>query len=260
MMAEELRLLYVATTRPQTKLILVDQVKENYSVSPVQLPLLFAKKGFSDLLLSGMEKFDKYQRVLPVIVQPEKITSVSSTDNHPIEVLRYNKQSVSNHLITPSSFEEHEIGELNLSGYRAHQRGTELHQLVETLPEAPWSKQQIKKLAPDLYDADVKRLLQLGENPFFLSLQKLEIHKEYSFIVKDDHQISHGFIDYLAIDKETITLIDFKSDRNVTSELLMERYSPQIKAYVHALHSLYPSHKIQSYIYSFELNQMIKMD
>ncbi|MBE6107245.1 MAG: hypothetical protein E7192_01215 [Erysipelotrichaceae bacterium] len=257
---ENIRLLYVATTRPQTKLILVDQVKENYSVSPVQLPLLFAKKGFSDLLLSGMEKFDKYQRVLPVIVQPEKITSVSSTDNHPIEVLRYNKQSVSNHLITPSSFEEHEIGELNLSGYRAHQRGTELHQLVETLPEAPWSKQQIKNLAPDLYDADVKRLLQLGENPFFLSLQKFEIHKEYSFIVKENHQITHGFIDYLAMDNETVTLIDFKSDRNVTSELLMERYSPQIKAYAHALHSLYPSHKIESYIYSFELNQMIKMD
>ena len=46
----------------------------------------------------------------------------------------------------------------------------------------------------------------------------------------------------------------------VTDELLKERYSGQINAYLHALHQLYPLHQLEAYIYSFDLNQMIKMN
>ena len=103
-------------------------------------------------------------------------------------------------------------------------------------------------------------MLQLGQNEFFLSLQSLTVHKEYSFIVREGSSLSHGFIDYLAISDDTVTLIDFKSDRHVTDELLKQRYSGQIHAYLHALHQLYPQHQFEAYIYSFDLNQMIKMN
>ncbi len=257
---ENIRLLYVATTRPQKKLIMVDQVKETYNTSPVNLAMLSAKRGFSDMLLSGMEQFSGYHRVLPVVVTAEKVQGHSSSDTSQTEIIRYNKHVAAHQVQTPSSLEERVLPELNLSGYHANTRGTQLHELVEHLPCAPWTKQQIHELAPDLHYSDVHKILQLGNNEFFLSLQSQTIHKEYSFIVRDGLSLSHGFIDYLAVSDNTVTLIDFKSDRHVTDELLKERYSGQINAYLHALHQLYPLHQLEAYIYSFDLNQMIKMN
>ena len=256
---ENIRLLYVAATRPQTKLILVDQVKDSYAPSPVSLSLLYAKKGFSDLLLSGMNLFDEYQRVLPVIVQPEKIRPVSSSKSSQT-IVRWHKQTDPHQISTPSSFEHHELGPLNLSGYKGTVRGTQLHELVEKLPAAPWTLKQILACDSSLYKSDADKLLKLGSHPFFLSLQSQEIHKEFSFILREGQNLSHGFIDYLAVSSDTVTLIDFKSDRNVTPEILRNRYDSQIKAYVHALRSMYPNVQIQAYLYSFELNEMIQMD
>lgn len=256
---ENIRLLYVATTRPQKKLILVDQVKENYTTSPVNLALLFAKKGFTDLLLSGMETFDHYHRILPVIVVPHKTTPQQSQDKFFQPILRYHKQIKDTSLIAPSSLEESSIGPLNLSGYRATDRGTQLHELVEKLPPAPWSEPQIRKCAPDLYRTDVQRLLRLGRDPFFVSLQKQDVHKEFSFILRENGTITHGFMDFVAVSDNVVTVIDFKSDRHVDEQILVERYHSQVAAYVHALHKLYPNHRIQAFLYSFDLNQMIEI-
>ena len=257
---ENIRLLYVATTRPQKKLIMVDQVKDTYQTSAANLAMLSAKRGFTDMLLSGMEQFSRYHRVLPVVVTAEKAQGFKPADNTQTEIIRYTQHVITSQVQTPSSLEERVLPELNLSGYHANTRGTQLHELVEHLPCAPWTKQQIQKLAPDLHPSDLQKMLQLGQNELFLSLQSQTIHKEYSFIVREGSSLSHGFIDYLAISDDTVTLIDFKSDRHVTDELLKHRYSGQIHAYLHALHQLYPQHQIQAYIYSFDLNQMIKMN
>ena len=254
---ENIRLLYVATTRPQTKLILVDQVKSTYSPSSISLATLFAKKGFSDLLLSGMNQFDCYQRILPVIVQPEKVQAAHKQVSSDQKIIRWHKQKVTHDVSTPSSFETHEIGPLNLSGYKGTVRGTQLHELIEKLPASPWTKEQIYSIDSSLKKYDVDKLIQLGSHPFFVSLQSHDIHKEYSFIIREDNHISHGFIDYLAVSKDTVVLIDFKSDRRVTEEILHERYDAQIQAYQYACSKLYPNRKIIAYIYSFDLNQFI---
>ena len=257
---ENIRLLYVATTRPQTKLIIVDQVKDNYQTSPVNLAMISAHKGFSDMLLSGMEQFTGYHRVLPIVVTAEKASGHHIAHTAHTEIIRYTQHILSSEIHTPSSLEERKLPELNLSGYHANIRGTQLHELVEHLPCAPWTMQQIQELAPDLHQSDVHKMLKLGNNDLFLSLQSQIIHKEYSFIVRDGSSISHGFIDYLAVSDDAVTLIDFKSDRHVTDELLKDRYSGQVNAYISALHQLYPNHTIEAYIYSFDLNQMIKMN
>ena len=212
------------------------------------------------MLLSGMEQFSGYHRVLPVVVTAEKAQGYKPADNTQTEIIRYTQHIIPSQVQTPSSLEERVLPELNLSGYHANTRGTQLHELVEHLPCAPWTKQQIQKLAPDLHPSDIHKILQLGQNELFLSLQSLTVHKEYSFIVREGSSLSHGFIDYLAISDDTVTLIDFKSDRHVTDELLKERYCGQINAYLHALHQLYPQHQVEAYIYSFDLNQMIKMN
>ena len=256
---ENIRLLYVATTRPQTKLILVDQVKDNYLPSPVSLSLLYAKKGFSDLLLSGMNLFEGYQKVLPVIVKPEKIKTVSQSVSSQT-ITRWNKTTPAFEISTPSSFEQHELGPLNLSGFKGTVRGSQMHELVEKLPSAPWTKEQILACDPSIRKSDADKLMKLGTHPLFLSLQTQEIHKEFSFIFRDGQKLSHGFIDYLAVSNDQATLIDFKSDRNITPEILRQRYDAQIKAYVQALQTMYSNLEIQAYLYSFELNEMIKMD
>ncbi|MBR5208160.1 MAG: hypothetical protein IKV65_06635, partial [Erysipelotrichaceae bacterium] len=257
---ENIRLLYVATTRPQTKLILVDQVKETYTPSAANLAMLSAKKGFTDMLLSGMNQFQGYHRILPIVVQPQKVDGAFHELKPNTQIHRYHKSVAASSSQTPSSLEQRIVPELNLTGYHANVRGTQLHGLVEHLPCAPWTKDQILALAPDLSTSDSQKMLQLGNNEFFLSLQHQTIHKEFSFIVKNGDAISHGYIDYLAVSDKDVTLIDFKSDRHVSDEILIQRYSDQINAYIKALHQLYPTHKISAYLYSFELKHMIKMD
>ncbi|MBR5207950.1 MAG: UvrD-helicase domain-containing protein, partial [Erysipelotrichaceae bacterium] len=113
---ENIRLLYVATTRPQKKLIMVDQVKDTYQTSAANLAMLSAKRGFTDMLLSGMEQFSGYHRVLPVVVTAEKAQGYKPADNTQTEIIRYTQHVISSQVQTPSSLEERVLPELNLSG------------------------------------------------------------------------------------------------------------------------------------------------
>ena len=71
-----------------------------------------------------------------------------------------------------------------------------------------------------------------------------------------DNELLHGYMDYVAIGTESIILIDFKSDQNVSDSELHQRYDEQLHAYQSALAFMYPTHKIYAYLYSFQNKSM----
>ena len=90
-------------------------------------------------------------------------------------------------------------------------------------------------------------------------IKKMDIHKEYPFVYKENHQVIKGIIDCLCISDNEIIIFDFKSDRNVTAEELVERYDQQIDVYRNIIQLAYPTHSIACYIYSFDLNDWISI-
>ncbi len=77
-----------------------------------------------------------------------------------------------------------------------------------------------------------------------------------------DDVIVQGIIDLFVINKNGITLIDFKTDKvlgNPNGEELIEKYSVQLELYKQTLERLYEKPVTEEYIYSFALNKYIKL-
>ena len=69
----------------------------------------------------------------------------------------------------------------------------------------------------------------------------------------------NGTMDFVAIGRTEIILIDFKTDRK-TPEQIREVYTPQLSAYVEALHYFYPDHTVRAYAWSFHNNCAVPIE
>ena len=86
----------------------------------------------------------------------------------------------------------------------------------------------------------------------------MEIHKEYPFYYEDAAVRMNGTMDFVAIGKDEILLIDFKTDRKTPAEI-REMYSPQLEAYRKVLQSFYPDHTIETYAWSFHHDEPVEI-
>ncbi len=66
-----------------------------------------------------------------------------------------------------------------------------------------------------------------------------------------------GIIDCYFIEDDSIILLDYKTDRNVSDEILKERYGIQLSIYAEALRNKYNMPVREKLIYSFSLNKVI---
>ena len=63
-------------------------------------------------------------------------------------------------------------------------------------------------------------------------------------MVKDGEEVLHGFMDFVAIQENCITIIDFKTDAIFLADELITRYREQLLLYQKAMNMLYPNSKI----------------
>lgn len=259
---ENVRLYYVALTRAQKVGYIIDTVKEDRIFEPCDLSTFFAKKGSTDLILSAMsdvqsavyhEQFisDDYRfetsEIQEMSIQPE-------IPHYPTQL-----NSVALTFETPSSYDAYDLDEVTFKETVGAKHGSRLHKAIENLPACPWSRHTIEAIDPVLSNQDVEALLKLQENDYFRFLNQLEFKKEVAFATKTETVISHGFIDFLAIDSENVYLVDFKSDWNVTDEILLQRYRGQMKAYIENLKRIFPNKTIHAHLYSLTLHQFISV-
>ncbi len=257
---EEMRILYVATTRAQQQMHIVDCVKntENYERA-LSASLVYERGGYTSWLLHShlAHHNASLMRILPVHhLWKEEIQS---------EVLRPQQKLMLYEGVDPVwnvvSATSKKMSQTHLSfrSQAAMQYGTRIHAYIEALPNRIWNPSDYESLTPLPSDHERMILQKLNENALYRkALSYHEVYHEYPFSVCIDHEIIHGFIDFAAIG-EDIIIIDFKTDSGLTAEALIKRYREQLDVYAKAMRQLYPKKQIHTYLYSLSLHKDIEV-
>ena len=262
---EEMRILYVATTRAQQQMHIVDCVQSLDSFRyPLSMSSVYNRNGYTSWILQAflshpsnlftIQEVHQYWQSLP---QPEQ-----RSEFHPMKT--YEKESLALQLTTATEIKQEELPAFNLDDQRAgSQYGTLMHKMLEHLKGSGWTREEITQtgitLGADLQPWHVQTLFTLGQNPLYQSVQQGDVYHELPFMVKDGDQIIHGFMDFVAIKDEQATIIDFKTDALENDQDFILRYKKQMDVYEHALHLLYPQLKIQRYLYAFHTGSFLSL-
>ena len=259
---ENIRILYVALTRAQNQMILVDTVKGGLPQKPMTMNTLLERKGTTDLILSAMSQSQADFWKVRIIEDRWEVQQLQRRRHSVVTLPRYTEEKPLPVTLTPSETEQTAyIPALfpNRAAIRPAQRGIQLHEAVERLPNEAWTETLIRTLLPEIRFSDIRLLLQLNRQPLFQQCQRMNIEKELSFAVLSGNELIHGQMDYVAQDESHVILIDFKSDRHAQVDQLKTLYARQISIYQRCLHQMYPEKQIQAYLYSFDLDQFIEM-
>lgn len=254
---EFIRLLYVAITRAERRLFIVDATKKKVNLQPVDLTLLYQRKGMTPLILSAM-KDDPYMKMSEVLeddiepatpIMKEEVTELPKLTIRP-ELLK--------ELYTPSSTEFKELPELDESSKLAGSRyGTMIHETFATLPNTEWTMEDLKDYP--LRDSDKQRILAFSKTDLYKEALTMGIHKEFPFYIETETERINGTMDFVAISDSKIILVDYKTDNADITEI-KKRYTPQLKTYIKALHIMYPNVPVVAYAYSLHHSQLIEID
>lgn len=246
---EVLRLLYVALTRAQTKLIIVDVAKE-FVKQEVNTSLLFNYKRQVDLLLAAA----------PEHVTNIMINDASAIENEKLEAIDVNEHAfdipLNLELQKELDFNIIEESELNFDAKYAMEYGTTLHETIENMPNRLWNDEEIRQIDQSIRDV----LIAYNRNQFTQNLYCYrDIYHELPFIYNLGDETVVGIIDFVAMNAgNEICIVDFKSD-NASKDIIIERYQEQLDRYFNAMILAYPDANISTYIYSFYHHEYISV-
>jgi ATP-dependent helicase/nuclease subunit A len=169
----------------------------------------------------------------------------------------YDKVQVATSRVIPSLRDQTYIPKIYLSGdLKPTQQGTLMHRVMQLLPEVPFSRDRLHQLNLPLSEVMIDQLIRFSLHPFTHQLYSADVSHEIPFMAKLNQQMVYGYIDMIAETQDTLVIVDFKTDRNVSPEQLIERHRHQMDTYVHAM-TLTTHKKIEAYLYSFDLNEYV---
>ena len=261
-LAEEMRILYVATTRPVKELVIVDYIEdmeeyyhplntytilenENYTgwflrtYAQNRMSFIQFEKG---QIYERPEKSRKKDKKIPLKVYSKPVSSITSS------TASANKIKLS----WPEVSFEKNIGTL---------RGTLFHEIVGNC-SFPYKKEDCIAYAKlkgyTLNEADIYQLLHLNKDLVYQDWMHYPHHFEESYIIQDKEQLVHGFMDLVVYKEDEIVIVDFKTDHVENEQELIDRYKIQLDTYKNAMKKV-KNASISTYIYSFCLNKTIKL-
>lgn len=265
---EEMRILYVATTRAKDQMHIIDYVSDvNVYMDGLSQSKIYARKGTSSWILGALYSMNipHLFRVMNVNRHWSNKTQEKTLEDHD-ELPVYQGVCQPVNLSTASSTKSEKLlAPIDFSQKKqAMTVGNIYHKLIETLPASSWNKELILQTARNhkipLYPFMIEPLLKLSNNEIYKATFAFnEIYHEFPFQVNIENECLHGFMDYVAIHNKDIILIDFKSDVNVHEDLLHELYDQQLLSYMKAINVLYPNHQVHAYLYSLNLGTMIEV-
>ncbi len=256
---ESLRLLYVALTRAQDELILVDGYQEPSEDKAVESVLNWRS------LIKGMGHAPIIRHILKAFPLPYVNHQVVAIDA--IQTQQKTKQStLFPFTIKPYQPLEYEVAEetyrtldiqLELQpGLKASEIGTLLHQIISELPARPWTLGDLQPYA--LTEKQQQQLLHYSHHPKTIELMKAKVAHEVGFTHHLGEETRVGIMDMVIEFDEKIVLVDFKSDRLIQPQQLVDRYRHQLQNYVDFLKIQFPHKTIQAYIYALNLDDYIE--
>lgn len=262
---EEMRILYVATTRAQNQMHIIDCISDMNTLSnSLSLSSIYQRKGYTSWIIQALqtENADYFQSKTISKLWSKNPYQKEEETYQDIKYYEFSQSYVNEY--SPSNLHKG-IQQLNLHPNRAGmEHGTMLHRMIEKMGNQHYDKNNLDEIAHKLnYTLSIKdkeSLMKLHHNPIYHKINEtMDTYHELPFVVYEGDNILHGFMDFMAIDQNNIVIIDFKSDHASRQELL-NLYSEQLNAYAIAMHIQYPNHKINTYIYSLSLNEMIEVE
>ena len=245
---EFIRLLYVAITRAEDRLIIVDAVDRDFPVRDMSLSVLSERKGMTGLLLSALDEYPLFRKVFITdtedlshqILEKRYVSALPSLQVRP-EIFRPIELPSSTEVTSLPEPDEHPVS-------YGKRYGTMMHEAIESLPDTLWTEEDLQDTF--LNDSDRQKLLQFSASDLYRKCLSMEIHKEYPFYVLERTRRIHGVMDFTAVGPDEVIIIDFKTDR-ASVQTIAERYRNQLLLYKEAMEREYPDKTIQVYAWSF---------
>ena len=263
-LAEEMRVFYVATTRPQKELVIVDTIEsiEDF-YSPLNAYTLLEDESYTGWLLhtyanmsDSLVVFDKKQGLYE---RPLKVRQ----NNTPYALPTYSKGSKAFSSQTASGAKiKLDWKEVSLSKNIGTIRGTLFHEIVAQC-SYPYQEKDIIAYANSygyaLKDHDIKQILALNSDALCASWMKEKHVFEQSYIIEEKNQVVHGFMDLVIYKDNEIIIVDFKTDAVDNEQKLIDLYTIQLQTYKKAMKKL-TNLPINTCIYSFSLSKCIYLE
>ena len=263
-LAEEMRVFYVATTRPQKELVIVDTIEsiEDF-YSPLNAYTLLEDESYTGWLLhtyantsDSLVVFDKKSELYE---RPLKVRQNNKSYKLPV----YTKTSdVFSSQTASGAKMKLDWKEISLTKNIGTLRGTLFHEIVAQC-SYPYQQEEIISYANSygytLKDYDIKQILALNSNALYASWMNEKHVFEQSYIIKEKNQVVHGFMDLVIYKEDEIIIIDFKTDATDNENKLIDMYAPQLQTYKHSMERI-TDLPIKTYIYAFSLSKCIYLE
>ena len=264
---EEMRILYVATTRAQQQMHIVDCINsiEEYE-EEISMAAIYARGGYTSWILQTF-----LQNESPLFnvhkVQTLWKQEVQDTTTSPLHILPSYTQTCESLKITTASKQKQAKQPLSLTfnpNPSTFTRGIAIHKLIERLGSLPWKEDHIQNIAQqiqyELKPWDLTALKQLAANPMYQLAQSYPTtYHELPYMVHDNNEILHGFMDFVAMNEQDLIIIDFKTDYVENEQILQDMYAEQMHIYKRAMQILYPDAKIKIFLYSLHFHKEIEI-
>ncbi|MEG0685970.1 MAG: UvrD-helicase domain-containing protein [Erysipelotrichales bacterium] len=292
--AEELRVLYVALTRAKYKLYIVDTFEDNdekidssfhkanltsnwlldsatiFNYKRMLEPVLYCFQRHSNGMelrgsngvIADEEIYKYYDKLFVVNKQFIEIeeTSKNITTKNDYKVTTINRvdsESKGIEQTAPTSYSSNKLDFTTISDFNPYLQGTNTHLVLELLD---FKSENIEKDLEDLIlkfnisKANADGLKAFINSGMFNHIINSTFHKEYNITYIENSILHRGIIDLFVEDENTVYIIDYKSD-NLSIDELIENYQDQLYAYQSMLET---NKKIELYIYSIKHSQFIK--
>jgi len=259
MMEEYRRLMYVALTRAEDRLIVCGFRKSRQPAEESWYNLL--KNSFSKIAtLDEPSNIWHYKSEQRTETKPKEIqtkTPVIPESGDWIDVPAQ-PESPLNKPLTPSKPDEPEPAALsplvNSNEAKFYKRGLIIHKLLQFMPQADTAKVFVKNQAPEMPDTEVEIIVNevtdLLNNPQFGSLFGKNSKAEVPIMGMTGGKIISGQIDRLVVEKDRVLVVDFKTNRPAAANeaSVPEVYRKQMRAYRELLAQIYPDKKVVTLI------------
>ena len=263
-LAEEMRVFYVATTRPQKELVIVDTIEsiEDF-YSPLNAYTLLEDESYTGWLLHTYANMSDslvvFDKKLELYERPLKVRQ----NNVPYILPTYSKASKAFSSQTASGAKiKLDWKEVSLSKNMGTIRGTLFHEIVAQCAY-PYQEKDIITYANSygytLKDHDIKQILALNSDALYASWMKEKHVFEQSYIIEEKNQVVHGFMDLVIYKDNEIIIVDFKTDAVDNEQKLIDLYTIQLQTYKKAMKKL-TNLPINTCIYSFSLSKCIYLE
>lgn len=253
---EQVRLLYVALTRAEKRLIIVD-LKPGHGVANLHYTSILNALGPTNWMLAALDGGHP-TCIRKDIIQNEPLRKADIPLSVPEPLTVIPKPQPSIVFMAPSATHKSFAHfKLNFDPSVGTNHGTMMHELFERLPAKGVTREMIQGLLPDIEEIDIQAVLAFYADPVITRVRDAQWIHEFPFYALIDQEVWHGYMDLVIIGVNDITLIDYKTDRVEDPQVLVELYQDQLLAYVKVLRQMHPDKTVKAYLYSLKFSTFI---